>query len=190
MTMGKALRRRRDPLRQLRRHARGLPGDVRQSVHAHHDLRRQPAGHRRRRSARCTPPSRRTSPGRRPRRASTSRTSVAELAAEYPDLFEEVRGLGVLIGMQFASADIGYAVRRACSARGVLVGGTLFNAKTLRMRAAGRHHLRAAGRGARAPGRRSLADVRKEHERRPAGRPLTPRGARGARRRGRRGRGD
>ena len=51
----------------------------------------------------------------------------------YDDLFEEVRGLGVLIGMQFRNSDIGYAVSQGLFGRGVLIGGTLFNSLTLRI---------------------------------------------------------
>ena len=58
---------------------------------------------------------------------------VAALAADYPDLFEEVRGMGLLIGMEFASAEIGYAASAGLFGAGVLVGGTLNNAKTLRL---------------------------------------------------------
>jgi putrescine aminotransferase len=58
---------------------------------------------------------------------------VEQLAGEYPDLFDEVRGLGLLLGMEFTSTEIGYAVSSGLFAEGVLVGGTLNNAKTLRL---------------------------------------------------------
>jgi putrescine aminotransferase len=51
----------------------------------------------------------------------------------YDDLFEEIRGVGVIIGMQFRNSDIGYAVSQGLFSRGVLIGGTLFNSLTLRM---------------------------------------------------------
>jgi len=56
-----------------------------------------------------------------------------ELAADYDDLFVEVRGLGLLIGLQFRSTEIGYAVSQDLFSQGVLVGGTLFNAHTFRL---------------------------------------------------------
>ncbi len=58
---------------------------------------------------------------------------VQELADEYADLYEEVRGLGLLIGMQFKSPEIGYAVSSGLFGAGVLVGGTLNNAQTFRL---------------------------------------------------------
>jgi len=58
---------------------------------------------------------------------------IQELADRYPDLFQEVRGLGLLIGMQFRSTDIGYAVAKGLFDRGILVAGTLFNAHTFRI---------------------------------------------------------
>jgi putrescine aminotransferase len=56
-----------------------------------------------------------------------------ELAGEYGDLLAEVRGLGLLIGLEFQSPEIGYAVSTGLFGEGVLVGGTLFNAKTFRI---------------------------------------------------------
>jgi putrescine aminotransferase len=44
-----------------------------------------------------------------------------------------VRGLGLLIGLEFVSPEVGYAVSTALFGEGVLVGGTLFNAKTFRI---------------------------------------------------------
>lgn len=58
---------------------------------------------------------------------------LAELASEYEELYEEVRGVGVIIGMQFRSPEIGYAVSQGLFSRGVLIGGTLFNSLTLRV---------------------------------------------------------
>ncbi len=56
-----------------------------------------------------------------------------ELRGEHGDLLDEVRGLGLLIGLQFATPEIGYAVATGLFAEGVLVGGTLFNALTVRI---------------------------------------------------------
>jgi putrescine aminotransferase len=58
---------------------------------------------------------------------------VQELAAQYDDLFAEVRGLGMLIGMQFVSTEVGYTVSSGLFGEGILVGGTLFNAHTFRL---------------------------------------------------------
>jgi putrescine aminotransferase len=45
----------------------------------------------------------------------------------------EVRGLGLLIGLEFVDTEFGYAVAAGLFKRGVLVAGTLLNAKTLRI---------------------------------------------------------
>jgi putrescine aminotransferase len=58
---------------------------------------------------------------------------VQELADQHPELYDEVRGLGLLIGMEFKNPEIGYAVSAGLFGEGVLVGGTLNNAKTLRL---------------------------------------------------------
>jgi putrescine aminotransferase len=58
---------------------------------------------------------------------------IEALAADFPQLFDEVRGLGLLIGMEFKDPEIGYAISSGLFAEGVLVGGTLNNAKTLRL---------------------------------------------------------
>jgi len=45
----------------------------------------------------------------------------------------EVRGLGLLLGMEFVDNEFGYAVAAGLFKRGVLVGGTLLNSKTIRI---------------------------------------------------------
>ena len=72
-------------------------------------------------------------PGQAAEKGAYLKGKLEELAGVYDDLFEEVRGMGVIIGMQFRNADIGYAVSQGLFGRGVLIGGTLFNSLTLRM---------------------------------------------------------
>ena len=57
---------------------------------------------------------------------------LQELSERYPDVLVEVRGLGLLIGMQFVSEAAGYAVATGLFAEGVLTAGTLFSAETFR----------------------------------------------------------
>jgi putrescine aminotransferase len=57
---------------------------------------------------------------------------LREVQTRYPDYVVDVRGRGLLIGVEFASTDSGYAVAAGLFRRGVLVAGTLLNAKTLR----------------------------------------------------------
>ena len=72
-------------------------------------------------------------PGQAAEKGAYLKAGVEALAAQYPDLFDEVRGLGLLLGMEFKSAEIGYAISSGLFGAGVLVGGTLNNAKTLRL---------------------------------------------------------
>ena len=44
-----------------------------------------------------------------------------------------MRGLGLLIGLEFVDTEFGYAVAAGLFQRGVLVAGTLLNAKTIRI---------------------------------------------------------
>ena len=72
-------------------------------------------------------------PGQAAAKGAYLKGKAEELAGRYDDLFAEVRGLGMLIGLQFKSTEIGYAVSQGLFSRGVLVGGTLFNAHTFRL---------------------------------------------------------
>jgi putrescine aminotransferase len=45
----------------------------------------------------------------------------------------DVRGKGLLIGLEFASTEFGYSVAAGLFHRGVLVAGTLLSAQTLRI---------------------------------------------------------
>lgn len=54
-------------------------------------------------------------------------------AGEYPELVTEVRGKGLLIAVEFADNEIGYHCATKLFNHGVLVAGTLINAKTIRI---------------------------------------------------------
>ena len=58
------------------------------------------------------------------------------LQKRFPDHLREVRGLGLLIGLEFVDMDFGYAVAAGLFRRGVLVAGTLLNARTIRIQPA------------------------------------------------------
>ena len=55
------------------------------------------------------------------------------LAAQYPQIYREITGRGLLIGMHFKNAEIGYKVAAGLFKRGVLVAGTLTSAQTIRI---------------------------------------------------------
>ncbi len=58
---------------------------------------------------------------------------LREAAAAPPDKVMEVRGKGLLIGVEFHNDEIGYEVSKVLFDNGVLVAGTLINAKTIRI---------------------------------------------------------
>lgn len=58
---------------------------------------------------------------------------LQELAAQYPQIYEKITGKGLLIGMHFKNPQVGYRVAAELFKRGVLVSGTLTNAKTVRI---------------------------------------------------------
>ena len=58
---------------------------------------------------------------------------LQKMRERYADVWVEVRGKGLLIGMEFVDSEFGYAVAAGLFKRGVLVSGTLINAKTLRI---------------------------------------------------------
>ncbi|MET3290745.1 putrescine aminotransferase [Brevibacillus fluminis] len=58
---------------------------------------------------------------------------LREAAANYGDKVMEIRGLGLLIGVEFHNDEIGYEVSKGLFDNGILVAGTLINAKTIRI---------------------------------------------------------
>ncbi len=55
------------------------------------------------------------------------------LAAQYPKIYREITGRGLLIGMHFNNAEVGYKVAAGLFKRDVLVAGTLTSAHTVRI---------------------------------------------------------
>lgn len=58
---------------------------------------------------------------------------VGALAERYPAVLEGVRGRGLLLAMEFATDELGYAVAAGLFRRGVLVAGTTANARAIRI---------------------------------------------------------
>ena len=58
---------------------------------------------------------------------------LLNLMSKYKNICAEGRGRGLLIGMEFTSNEAGYEVAKGLFEHGVLVAGTLINAKTLRI---------------------------------------------------------
>ncbi len=55
------------------------------------------------------------------------------LAQRYPEVLREVRGMGLLIGLEFAEDAIGYRVAKELFKHRILVSGTLNNARVVRL---------------------------------------------------------
>jgi putrescine aminotransferase len=58
---------------------------------------------------------------------------LMDMADQYPEIFESITGRGLLIGMHFKDAGVGYKIAAGLFKRGVLVAGTLTSAHTIRI---------------------------------------------------------
>lgn len=58
---------------------------------------------------------------------------LRSLMARYPHIFVDVRGRGLMIGLQFPDDDIGYTFARGAFGKGVLLAGTLVNSRVIRV---------------------------------------------------------
>jgi putrescine aminotransferase len=58
---------------------------------------------------------------------------LKEAAKGHEDKVQEIRGQGLMIGIEFHQDEIGYDVSKGMFDRGVLVAGTLINSKTIRI---------------------------------------------------------
>lgn len=59
--------------------------------------------------------------------------NIKKVISKYPSLVKEVRGMGLMIGLEFTDNNIGYAASKELFNKGVLVAGTLINAQTIRI---------------------------------------------------------
>jgi len=59
--------------------------------------------------------------------------ALNQLKHRYPQVLKEVRGRGLLIGMEFHAQEIGWKVASGLFKRGVLVAGTYSNARVIRL---------------------------------------------------------
>jgi putrescine aminotransferase len=60
-------------------------------------------------------------------------SKLNELQQRFPNLVKEARGLGLMLGLEFFKNDDGYRFSAGCFNRGVLVSGTLVNARVVRI---------------------------------------------------------
>lgn len=57
---------------------------------------------------------------------------LKSLWEKYPTVIGEVRGVGLMLAVEFVASDVGYSVAKGLFARGVMTAGTLVNAKCIR----------------------------------------------------------
>lgn len=57
---------------------------------------------------------------------------LKELKNRHPKLIQEVRGIGLMLGIEFYKSEMGYSVAKGMFARRVMTAGTLINSKTIR----------------------------------------------------------
>ncbi len=57
---------------------------------------------------------------------------LRRLAEKFPTIIDDVRGVGLMIGLEFVKSEIGYSVAKGMFARRVMTAGTLINAKCIR----------------------------------------------------------
>ncbi|MDR2426737.1 MAG: putrescine aminotransferase [Endomicrobium sp.] len=57
---------------------------------------------------------------------------LKNLKKKYPEIIADVRGVGLMIGVEFIKSEVGYNVAKGLFARRVMTAGTLNNASTIR----------------------------------------------------------
>jgi len=57
---------------------------------------------------------------------------LLKLKEKYKEVIDDVRGLGLMLAVEFKTSEIGYSVAKGMFSRGVLTAGTLVNAKCVR----------------------------------------------------------
>ena len=66
------------------------------------------------------------------RKGKLLKDGLLSLAAKYPDVIAEVRGVGLMLAVEFRSQELGYETAKGLFARRVMTAGTLVNARTIR----------------------------------------------------------
>lgn len=71
-------------------------------------------------------------PGTCAKKGEILKAGLASMKEKYPELIDDVRGLGLMLAVEFKTSDIGYSVAKGLFSRGVMTAGTLVNAKCIR----------------------------------------------------------
>lgn len=65
------------------------------------------------------------------------KAGLEQLWKKYPTVIDEVRGIGLMLAVEFCESDVGYSVAKGLFQRGVMTAGTLVNAKCVRFEPTG-----------------------------------------------------
>jgi len=71
-------------------------------------------------------------PGQCKEKGKYLKKGLVKLHEKYPTIIEDVRGIGLMLAVEFVDSEIGYTVSKEMFARRVLTAGTLVNAKCVR----------------------------------------------------------
>ncbi|WP_317855231.1 putrescine aminotransferase [Chakrabartyella piscis] len=71
-------------------------------------------------------------PGECARKGELFKVGLAKLQEKYPDLIDDMRGVGLMLAVEFRTSEIGYEVAKGMFARRIITAGTLVNAKCVR----------------------------------------------------------
>lgn len=71
-------------------------------------------------------------PGKAAEKGKYLKDGLLKVQKKYPDVLKEIRGAGLMIGVEFPKSEIGYSVAKGMFARRVMTAGTLNNSKVIR----------------------------------------------------------
>ncbi|MBP1736256.1 MAG: putrescine aminotransferase [Oscillospiraceae bacterium] len=71
-------------------------------------------------------------PGQCRDKGTVLKAGLLELKEKYPTVIHDVRGIGLMLAVEFVTSDVGYSVAKGMFARGVMTAGTLVNSKCVR----------------------------------------------------------
>lgn len=71
-------------------------------------------------------------PGQCKEKGEYLKAGLVKLHEKYPTVIEDVRGIGLMLAVEFVACEVGYSVAKGMFARGVMTAGTLVNAKCVR----------------------------------------------------------
>ena len=71
-------------------------------------------------------------PGQCASKGKILKAGLESLKAKYPEIIDDVRGVGLMLAVEFVTSDIGYSIAKGLFSRGVMTAGTLVNSKCIR----------------------------------------------------------